>query len=237
MRMKPAGLLVAALAVGMAGRAAAQSQGWAITPFAGFVMPLGNLVEYADPGAPEFLQLEPTGGIMVGVNGELSLNKQFAVSGFISSTVGLTQKATQHFRCSAATCGSTIVEDFQYGLATTQLGATFVVRPLGRLPNGAPKLFFLEAGAGLNMTQFSDVADRNGEPAPSWNGATPMIILGGGTTFRIGPRSTVVAFARYNMAMSEYTSDGLDDWNSVPPEDPGQKVNVLLVGVGLRTGR
>ena len=45
MRMKPAGLLVAALAVGMAGRAAAQSQGWAITPFAGFVMPLGNLVE------------------------------------------------------------------------------------------------------------------------------------------------------------------------------------------------
>lgn len=237
MRMKPAGLLVAALVLGTAGRAAAQSQGWAITPFAGMVVPLGNLVEYADPAGPEFLQLEPTGGIMVGVTGELSLNKQFAISGFVSSTVGLTQSATQHFRCTAASCGSTITQDWEYGLATTQIGATFVIRPLGRLPNGAPKVFFLEAGAGLNMTQFSDVQDRSGDPAPSWNGSTPMVILGGGLTFRIGPRSTAVVFARYNMAMSEYTSDGLTDWNSVPPEDPGQKVNVLFVGVGLRTGR
>lgn len=235
---RTAAILLAVLAMS-AGSAGAQSQGWAITPFAGFIAPLGNMVEYADPAGPEFLQVEPTGGVMVGVVGELGLSKLLAVSGFLSSTVGLTQKATQHFRCTAASCGTAVVSDFQYGMATTQLGATLVIRPMGRLPNGAPKVFYLEAGGGLNMVQFSDVQDRSGgsEPAPSWNGSWPMLILGGGLTFRIGPRSTAVVFARYNLGMSEYSSDGLDDWNSVPPPDPGQKVNVLLVGVGLRTGR
>jgi hypothetical protein len=233
MRLKWTVLAVAAMAAGSASGAAAQSQGWALTPFVGYIQPLNNLVEYADASVPQYLQVESSGGVMVGVNGELGLSKQFALSGFVSSTVGLTQKGTWHYRL-----GAPNNFDYQYGMATTQFGATFVVRPLGRLPNGAPKVFYLEAGGGMNLLQVSDVVDRSGSTSNplSWDASSPIVILGGGFTFRIGPRSTLVLFARYNMGMNEYTSDGLDDWNSVPPPDPGQKVNLLLIGAGLRTG-
>jgi len=233
MRVKWTVLAVAALAAGSAARASAQSQGWAITPYIGYSQPLNNLVEYADPATPQYLQVESSGGAMVGVTGELGLSKQFALGGFVSSTVGLTQKGTWHYRL-----GAPDNFDIEYGMATTQFGATFIVRPLGRLPNGAPKVFYLEAGGGLNMFRVSQVVDRSGSTTNplSWDANSPIVVLGGGFTFRVGPRSTLVLFARYNMGMNEYKSDGLTDWNSVPPADPGQKVNVLFVGAGLRTG-
>lgn len=238
MRMKPAGLLVAALVLGTAGRAAAQSQGWAVTPYLGYTMPLTNLVEYNDASVPQWLQVEPSGGIMAGVTGELGLNKQFAISGFLSSTLALSQGASWHY-----SWGSTAADkyDVDYRIATTQLGATLVIRPLGRLPNGAPKVFFLEVGAGYTMFSVSDITSRQDSTEfPSWNSSSPNAVFGGGLTFRIGPRSTAVFFARYSMALSEYASDGLDDWNGLGTSaqvDPGQKANILFVGVGLRTGR
>ena len=230
MRMKWTGLLVAALAVGAAGRLTAQGQGWAVTPFVGYSLPLTNYVEPNNPSC--CLTVEKGGGVLVGLTGELSLSKQFAVSGFVSSTVGLSQHATWDYSLLGA-------GEFVLGAATNQLGATFVIRPLGRLPNGAPKVFFVEAGAALTQFRFSEVEDRSGggTASPSWNANTTHAVFGGGLTFRIGPRSTLVLFGRYNMALSEYESDGLTDWNLIPPPDVGQKVNILTMGVGLRTGR
>lgn len=235
MRITTAGLVVAVLAVGAAAPGSAQSRGWAVTPHIGYTLPMNNLVEFADASIPGYLQVEPTGGIMVGLTGELGLNKQFAISGFVSSTVGLTQNATWHY-----SFGPTAADKFDIDrpIATLQAGATFVVRPLGRLPNGAPKVFFLEAGMGLNQFQVPDITARQDtSEVLSWNSMVPGVLFGGGLTFRIGPRSTMVVFARYHMALGEYSSAGLDDWNSNPPPDPGQKVNVLFIGAGLRTGR
>lgn len=231
MRVRWTVLAVAALAAGSAARANAQSQGWAITPYIGYINPTGNLVQPDPATSPACcLTIDPGGGAQVGVTGELGLSKQFAIAAFAASTVGLTQ--TSHW----TTTPSAGSEDFTQALAYSQFGATFVVRPLGRLPNGAPKVFYIEAGAAFNSTKFAEVQDRNATGTTTWSSSGGVGVVGAGLTFRIGPRSTLVLFGRYMLAFSEYSSDGLTDWNSVPPPDVGQKVNLIFVGAGLRTG-
>ena len=128
-------------------------------------------------------------------------------------------------------------------MATTQFGGSLILRPLGRNPNGSPKLFFLEGGAAYQMLSFSDIRDRASATAsPSWIQSSLIALFGGGFTFRVGPRATMVLFARYHLPLKEYSSAGLTDWNSVPCgstpcPDTGKKVPSILVGVGLRTGR
>ena len=228
MRLRWTVLAVGAMVAGSVTGASAQSQGWAITPYVGYSLPSGNLVE--PNNASCCLTVDPSGGVIVGVNGELGLSKQFAVNAFISSTVGLSQGATWDY----SLIGSGV---YDFGMATNEFGATFIVRPLGRLPNGAPKVFFLEAGAALTQLRFSEIQDRtSNNPSPTWNSNGTSAIFGGGLTFRIGPRSTLVIFGRYSLALKEYTSDGLTDWNSIPPPDIAQKVNLITIGAGLRTG-
>lgn len=224
------GLAAAGLLMGSAGTAAAQSQGWAITPFAAYTLPSGNLVE------GPFLDANPSGGAVVGLIGELGLSKQLAVSGFASSTLGLTSTV-------ALEDPTDPTNALELANAWTQLGATAIVRPLGRLPNGAPKIFWLEAGAAITRFSLAEVRDRSGGEAPSWTGNFPSVVFGGGFTLRLTPRMTAVVFGRYSLALSEYSSDGLDDWNAPcsPGDatciDAGQKVNLLQVGVGFRSGR
>jgi hypothetical protein len=228
------GLLTIVLAAGIAGNLAAQ-QGVALTPFIGYSSPSGNLVERNNSSC--CMTLEPKGGIMVGAIGELSLAKQFGLSLFAASTVGLTQKANFDFSSGGGS-------NLQLGMATTQFGGSLIIRPLGRSPNGAPKGFYLEGGAAYQLLSFSDVADRSSTStaSPSWNSSTVAALFGGGLVFRVGPRASMTIFGRYIMPLSEYSSDGLDDWNSVPcgsgpcPDTP-KKVSSIFVGVGLRTGR
>lgn len=230
------GLTLAVLACAVTVRtAAAQSQGWAVTPFAAFVQPSGNLVE------GPFLDSDPSGGFAVGIIGELGLSKQLAVSGFASSTVGLSSTLTATFKDPSNPANNFEVD---FANAWTQIGASAVIRPLGRLPNGAPKIFWLEAGAGITRFSLADVTDRSGDVTNfSWTGNFPSAVFGGGLTIRLTPRMTAVVIARYSLALSEYSSDGLDDWNGpcTPGDatciDAGQKVNLLQVGVGFRSGR
>lgn len=233
MRFRWTGVLAGVLMAGAAGNLSAQ-QGVALTPYIGYMTPLsgGVLVEQNTPGAGGCcLEVSAKGGIMVGAIGELSLAKQFAISAFAASTIGLTQKATFDFTSSGG-------PSLELGMATTQFGGTFIVRPLGRSPNGAPKGFFIEAGAAYNLLAFSDVADRSGgQAAPSWNSSGPVGIAGGGLVFRVGPRASLSVFARYHHPFGEYESDGLTDWNNIPPPDTPKKVGWLFIGAGLRTGR
>ncbi len=228
------GFVVAGLLAGTSGTAVAQSQGWAMTPFAAYVQPSGNLVE------GPFLDTDPSGGFVVGIIGELGLTKQLAVSAFASSTVGLSSTLTATYKDPSNAANNS---EFDFANAWTQLGGTAIIRPLGRLPNGAPKIFWLEAGAAITRFSLADVQDRSGGTSLSWTGNFPSVVFGGGFTLRLTPRMTAVLFGRYSLALSEYSSDGLDDWNSPcsPGDatciDAGQKVNLLQVGVGFRSGR
>ena len=227
------GVFALALALGATGTAVAQ-QGVALTPYIGYLVPSGNLVDQFD--ATCCMTLKTHSGIMVGGIGELSLSKHFALGLFAASTIGLSQKAN----FDQSTAGGS---NLDLGMATTQFGGTFIVRPMGRNPNGSPKVFFLEAGAAYQALSFSDITDRNSSNAsPSWNHSGGVGIFGGGFTFRVGPRATMVLFGRYNMALAAYSSPGLTAWNSVPcgatacPDTP-KKVSSIFIGAGLRTGR
>jgi hypothetical protein len=90
----------------------------------------------------------------------------------------------------------------------------------------------------MNFLSVSDVSARGSGDQLAFSGSYPMAVVGAGFSIPMGPRTTALIFARYNLALSEYDSDWLQDWNSQPPEnsDPGQKSNSLLFGVGIRTG-
>jgi hypothetical protein len=234
MQRRLTGLLVGALVAGVAGSAAAQ-QGVALTPYIGYMTPMsgGVLVEQNSPGASGCcLELTAKGGIMVGGIGELTLAKSLSISAFAASTVGLTQKSTFDFTSSGGS-------NLELGMAVTQFGGTLRLLPMGRAPNGAPKGFFIEGGAAYNLLSFSDVADRSGgaSASPSWNSSGIVGVAGGGLVFRVGPRASLTIFARYHHPLSEYESDGLTAWNSIPPPDTPKKVGWLFFGAGLRTGR
>lgn len=219
-----------------AGQAVAQSQGWSVTPFAAYTMPSGNLVE------GPFLEFEPSSGMVVGLNGEVGLAKMFAIQAFAASTIGLTTTAQFRFTDPVTPANN---QTLDFANAWTQFGATAIIRPLGRLPNGAPKVFWLEGGAAMTRFSLADVQDPNSNArTSSWSSNYLTAVFGGGVTIRLTPRMTAIVFGRYSMALSEYESDGLTDWNAPcgPTFDPtcvdaGQKVNLLQVGVGIRAGR
>jgi len=232
MRLQSTALAFCAIALGAAGHLAAQ-QSWAITPYASYVSPSGDLV------SGPFLVTALGGGANVGVQGEVALAKQIALGAYAASTIGLTSRSTFNFYDGAGTRQGGL----EFANAWTQFGATLILRPLGTLPNGAPKTFFLEAGAEMTRYGLAEATDRSGNPAPSWSGNWVSVVGGAGLVFRLTPRLTANIFGRYSYALSEYSSAGLDDWNSsCTPGDPtcvdvGQKVNLLQVGVGIRAGR
>jgi hypothetical protein len=232
MQLRWTGLLAGALVVAAAGSAAAQNS-VALTPYLGYINPTGSLVEQNSPGTSGCcLELKGSGGLMVGGIIELTLAKSLSISGFASSTLGLTQKATFDY---SSLGGPTL----ELGMATTQFGGTLRLLPMGRNPSGAPKGFFLEGGAAYELLAFSDVQDRSGgsTTSPSWNSSGIVGVFGGGVVFNVGRRANLTIFGRYHMPFAEYTSDGLDDWNSVPPPDTPKKAPTFFIGVGLRTGR
>jgi hypothetical protein len=232
MRSRSARLLLVLLLAGVGDLAAQQSV--AFTPFIGLMHPMQDLVVPATP--TQYLRVTAKDGIQVGATAELNMSKHLAFTGFAASTIGLTQKATFHDIPT-----NSLVEQ---GMASTQVGATLMLRPLGRNANGSPNLFYVEGGAAYNMFSFAEIQDRNNPTqTSSWNASSLMGIIGGGLTFRVGRSATMVLFARYHLALKAYDSPGLTDWNSpcAPGDatciDRAQKVNLLLVGAGLRTGR
>jgi hypothetical protein len=218
------------IAVAAASPLAAQVRKNAFTPLIGYILPMSEVID------GDFLKGEQTGGVMVGITAEFGLSKNFSLSAYAGSTIGLTQSF--ELTDKQDVFGGGAGEVYTFGAATTQLGATLVFRPMGVLPNGGPKAFYLEAGAAMNLLAVSDVQARGSGDQLAFGGSYPMAIFGAGYGIPMGPRTTAVIFARYNLALSEYDSDWLQDWNSQPPEnsDPGLKSSSLLFGVGIRTG-
>jgi hypothetical protein len=217
MRRKLCALLALAAVAAAASPLAAQARRNALTLSVGYI-------SMTDPWVIEGTdKFDQGGGILVGIQGEYGLSKQFAVSGFASSTLGLTQKMKFDIQ--------SIGVVYELGSSTTQVGASLIFRPLGTLPNGGPRSFFLEVGGGMNFGAASfidDLTDPNDDLDVNDN--WPFALLGAGLAFPMGPRTTAVVYARYNLALAEYSRPWFEG------EDIGQKVNSIIVGAGIRTG-
>ena len=200
----------------------------AFTPIGGYIMPMDDFTKQNDT-----LNLMPQGGIYLGLTVEFNLSKALSLTASATRTLG----GLQGIEATTPLSGTTT---FENDMATTELYATILFRPLGRLPSGAPNKLFVELGGGMTMydisTGWTDPNDPNNRLA-DFNDQVPFVTAGAGLSFPVGPRSSLLLFARYQMAMTEY--GGLDNYNSAPPVTAieTQKVNLLQFGAGLRVGR
>jgi len=222
-------LAAAALAVVPASRLAAQSQtSLSVIPMVGYTLPSYKWVE--DP----VIAFKPGGGIFVGLTAEYSLNKSLSLTGQALRTFGLTQT----LEVSGSGLGGVTLES---DMTTTQLVGGIVLRPLGRLPSGAPKTLYIEAGAGLNLSTVSEGFTASADSFPSFSASSPFVMGGIGLSFPAGPRFSVQVFGRAQYLLSKYSSDFLDYLNAPPPLTAtpleGKAGLVLQFGLGLRVGR
>ena len=202
-----------------------------IIPIAGYMMPMGKWTD------SDTIRLEPGGGIFVGVTAEYSVNKTFSVTAQAIRTLGLTQKMT----FAAPEFGVGVPAALETDMTTTQLLGTLLFRPLGRLPNGAPKTVYFEVGGGFTLYDVSQgfTNPLGASDVLDFNSSTAVVTGGAGLSFPIGPRASLQVFGRANYGLSAYSSPGLDKWNGYPPPSnvQGEKPLVLLLGAGLRIGR
>ena len=200
-----------------------------IIPIAGYMVPMGKWTD------SDTIRLEPGGGIFVGVTAEYSMNKSVSITAQALRTLGLTQTMTMG---APTFFGTTKLET---DMTSTQILGTIIFRPLGRLPNGAPKTVYFEVGGGFTLYDvgqgFQNPSGQN--DVLDFNSSTAMIAGGAGLSFPIGPRASLQVFGRANYQLSEYSSEGLDTWNGYPPPSSvqGEKSLVMLLGAGLRIGR
>jgi hypothetical protein len=174
--------------------------------------------------------------VFLGVSAELSLSKALSLAAYVGRTLGATQKV----EAIIDTGGGNVT--FRSDMATTQLAAMLVLRPLGRLPSGAPRTLYLELGGGLNSYAVSRGLQDPSDPSslPSLGYSTPMVMGGLGFAFPVGRRVTLQLFGRAHYQLSAYSSDFLDFLN-----DPlqgglnlqGKKTLAYVFGAGLRVGR
>jgi hypothetical protein len=201
-----------------------------LVPIGGYVLPTGNWTD------DDTITLEPSGGIFVGLVAELAVNNTFSLAAQATRTLGLTQKLTwsspQFFGQGT---------ELETDLTSTQLIGNLVFRPMGRLPNGAPRTMYIEVGGGLMMYNVSKgFVDPSGQNLElDFDSSSPIVMAGLGFSFPAGPRASVHLFGRANYHVSKYESDGLDEWNSLSPPttSEGKSTLVLQFGAGLRIGR
>jgi hypothetical protein len=115
-----------------------------------------------------------------------------------------------------------------------QFTGSLVIRPGGRRPNGAVTPFMLELGGGVTMYSFGSAAAGFDE----FDSTRPMFFAGAGYNVAIGPRGTLQFFVRGQM-ITAYESQGLDDFNAIPPATniEGKSMMNIQAGVGFRFGR
>jgi hypothetical protein len=180
------------------------------------------------------ITLEPGAGIFVGVKAEVSVGKLLGLSAEITRTLGLTQTMT--FSASNFFPGQ-----LETDMTTTQVAGTVLLRPLGRLPSGAPRSVYFEVGAGFTLYDVGEgfQPPGGGTSRFDFGASSPMVMAGVGLSIPAGPRFNLQVYGRAQYHLSAYESDGLDNWNSLPPPTSvtGEKLLLLQFGVGLRVGR
>lgn len=219
------------LVMGAAASPLAAQSSLSVIPVAGYLLPSGNWTD------DDTISLKPGGGIFVGLVAEYGLNKNLSFMFQGTRTLGLTQTLT--FESNVFFGSGTSLET---DMTTTQLAAGIILRPLGRLPSGAPKTVYLELGGGMMLYDVSTgFANPSGASSQEldFNSSTPMFMGGVGLSFPAGPRASVQVFGRVNYQVSKYESQGLDDWNALAPPttSEGKSSLVFQFGAGLRIGR
>ena len=200
-----------------------------LIPVGGIQLPMGDFVK-----DPDF-KLTPRFGVFVGALAELTMNKNISFFGEASRTLGATQKLEASFPSSG---GDKLTTD----MATTQLAAGLIFRPLGRLPSGAPKSVYFEAGGGFTMYSVSaGFQDPSAQNDLNFSGNSPFVMGGLGISCPAGPRASVQISGRVRYQVSAYDSDAI-----AILEDPGtgfghslavEKPLWFQLGIGLRIGR
>jgi len=248
-------LLVGALAVAVAPALRAQVRGsLSVIPTAGYVLSAGGWIDETtlDFGGGDRANyaLKPKGGVFVGLIAEYNLSKNLSLAAHASRTLGITQRLSEVW---TATSGFfTPDQTFEADMATTNIGGMLVFRPLGRLPSGAPKTVYFEAGGALNIysvtSGFTDVNNQAAIDSVSYKYTTPAIMGGAGLSFPVGPRASLQLFGRAYYQLKAYESNALTNFNqsidsinsqfgtNVANLD-GKKSILLQFGLGLRVGR
>jgi hypothetical protein len=200
-----------------------------VIPVGGATLPLADFVD-----DPDF-RLTPQFGVFVGALAELSMNKNLSLFGEATRTLGATQKLDAEFP-SCTSCDQLTTD-----MATTQVSGGIIFRPLGRLPSGAPRSVYLEAGAGISLFSVSRGFQDPSDPQElDFNGNSPFVTGGIGLSFPAGPRFSVQVHGRVQYHLGEYSSEGLDDLESPTFFDrqmEAKKPMVVQLGIGLRIGR
>lgn len=213
-----------------------QSAKLALVPGAGFMLGYTLVDGQTDTGTE--IQFEQGGAPYFSVGAEYVLGKRISLTGSLVRTIGqpdigemtLFEGGTQ-----VATAN----------MAVTQVSAGVVIRPMGRLPTGAPTPLFIEGGAGLNWWAYGDVIFRdppNTEPgtafkADLFNASANFFYAGAGATFVVGPRAQLSVFGRASF-IGAYESDFVTNVNTQSGWSlAGTTGPRFSVGVGLRVGR
>jgi len=226
-------LASAILTAAFATEATAQSQGIAIVPFAGFVMP-GTLAEEDGGG-----EMAPKGSPLAGLQLELGLSKNlsFGIGGMLA--IGQTMDFNDNSGGSSVTFGSA-------DLGAMRIFGILSLRPSGRRPNGAVTPLAIEFGGGITMWKIKEfTVDLDGDgiqetniPVDDWDGNEPFAFGGLAYNLPIGPRSSIQIFGRAIGGFG-YSSQGLDDFNAQAPVTniEGNFNLSFVIGAGLRVGR
>ncbi len=256
--------LAAAASVFAATTASAQGS-FSVVPTLSYVGTSGDLIKtatytmtnfYTDPNtgnpiasAPGTFGLKANGGLSVGLVVEYAINKQVSLAGQVGRTLGGLQTGQTQFFINP-TYAPRDSNTFETDMATTNLGAMLVIRPLGRTPSGAPNKVYLEVGGGLTFYRFSS-GFRNPGPNDDYlnfNYNTPYVMAGAGVSFPVGRRVSLQIFGRAYNQMQAYNAPTLVSTNgalnqifangtSTGTVPKGEKPLLLQFGTGLRVGR
>jgi hypothetical protein len=243
MRRAPLPVAAALLLAGAAPLAAQIS----VVPTAGYVLSAGNwldqTVDYGG-GDQETVTIKPLGGFFVGLNAEYAVNSAISLSGHATRTLGSAQKMGFDYATQGPNFG-TFSARFEADMATTSIGGLLIFRPLGRLPSGAPRTIYIEAGGSFNIytvtTGFTDVNDQDAVNEFSFGFQSPAVLGGVGVSFPVGPRASLQIFGRAYYELSDYSSNFVDsvneDLQGSGTQLQGDKSILLQLGLGLRVGR
>jgi hypothetical protein len=226
----------AVLSLAAVARAEAQGKkpGLALIPYGGYAIP-GTLAE------DDNYTFTPGAAPAIGLQLEFGASKNVAIGAGVNYTFGQTLDLDYEDASTPSMLLGTA------DIATMGIYGVVSIRPGGRLPSGAVTPLAIELGGGVNMLSFDKfLVDTDGDgtqetaisPVDDFNATSAMAFAGIAYNVPIGPRGSIQLFGRGTVQFG-YSSQGLDDFNAVPPPSTveGTTAFGFLVGAGLRFGR
>lgn len=231
---KPAIAAVAALLMAPA-VASGQSARLALTPGAGLMLGYTLVDGQTDTGT----EIEFDQGSMpfFTVGAEYTLGKRLSITAGALRTIGQPDIGELVLNEGGSQVGTA-------SMAVTTLSAGVVLRPMGRLPTGAPTPFYVEGGAGMHWWSFGDVIFRDTPDDPAgtaiqsdlFDASGNFFYAGAGMTFVVGPRAQLSVYGRATFT-AQYESDFITNTRAQGWTIEGTTGPRFSAGVALRVGR